>query len=93
MKHRELTGRVPLAKTLSMQGTGNAGRRAGRGRSKWFGMAAAMVVAGTMLSGCVSVNAPDKPIVIELNINIKQDVVYHLTQDVTETVQKNKDIF
>jgi hypothetical protein len=93
MNYRELTGRVPLARTLQMQGTDDQGRCSGQGRPKWFGRAAAMVVAGSMLSGCVSVNAPDKPIVIELNINIKQDVVYHLTQDVTETVQKNKDIF
>lgn len=55
---------------------------------------AAMVVAGSMLTGgCITVKAPDKPIVIELNINIKQEVVYRLAGDASQTIDKNKDIF
>ena len=46
-----------------------------------------------MLSGCVSVNAPDKPIVIELNINIKQEVVYRLAPDAAETAKRNAKVF
>jgi hypothetical protein len=38
-------------------------------------------VMTALLSGCISVKAPDKPIVIELNINIKQEVVYKLAAD------------
>jgi hypothetical protein len=45
------------------------------------------------LGGCVSVNAPDKPIVIELNINIKQEVIYRLAADAGNTIEQNKDIF
>ena len=45
------------------------------------------------LAGCISVNAPDKPIVIELNINIKQEVVYRLSGDAAKTIDSNKDIF
>lgn len=45
------------------------------------------------LSGCISVNAPDKPIVIELNMNITMDVVYKLSGDATKTVDTNKEIF
>ena len=45
------------------------------------------------VSGCVSVNAPDKPIVIELNINIKQEVVYRLAADAARTIEENPDIF
>lgn len=53
-----------------------------------------MLVAGmAMLSGCVSVNAPDKPIVIELNINIKQEVIYRLAEDANKTIESNADIF
>lgn len=53
-----------------------------------------MVVAGALaLGGCISVTAPDKPIVIELNINIKQEVVYRLAADAGNTVEKNGDIF
>ena len=46
---------------------------------------AVLPVAGAMMvAGCVSVKAPDKPIVIELNINIKQEVVYKLDKGVTD---------
>ncbi len=52
------------------------------------------VVAGSMLTGgCITVKAPDKPIVIELNINIKQEVVYRLAGDASQTIDNNKDIF
>jgi hypothetical protein len=55
---------------------------------------AAVVVAGSMLTaGCITVKAPDKPIVIELNINIKQEVVYRLAGDASQTIDNNKDIF
>ena len=45
------------------------------------------------LAGCISVNAPDKPIVIELNINIKQEVVYRLADDAAKTIENNAGIF
>lgn len=55
---------------------------------------AAVLVAGSMLTaGCITVKAPDKPIVIELNINIKQEVVYRLAGDASQTIDSNKDIF
>ena len=43
--------------------------------------------------GCVTVEAPDKPIVIELNVNIRQEVIYRLAADAENTVEENKDIF
>jgi hypothetical protein len=53
-----------------------------------------LLAAGALaLGGCISVKAPDKPIVIELNINIKQEVVYRLAGDASQTIDKNKDIF
>lgn len=65
------------------------------GQSGWRARAAsAVLVAGALaLSGCVSVTAPDKPIVIELNINIKQEVIYRLAADAANTVESNPDIF
>ncbi len=51
------------------------------------------VVWATALAGCISVNTPDKPIVIELNINIKQEVIYRLAADAGKTIDTNKDIF
>lgn len=44
-------------------------------------------------SGCVQVSAPDKPIEINLNINIRQEVVVRLQQDVRELIQKNPGVF
>jgi len=70
------------------------------GTSKWLKrlrLAAPKVlglVAGSMLTGgCITVKAPDKPIVIELNINIKQEVVYRLAGDAIQTIEHNKEVF
>lgn len=57
-------------------------------------LTAAMAVLGAaMAAGCVSVNAPSEPIVIELNINIKQEVIYRLAADAGNTIEQNADIF
>jgi hypothetical protein len=53
-----------------------------------------MVVLGSALAaGCISVNAPNEPIVIELNINIKQEVIYRLAGDVQQNIDENPEIF
>jgi YnbE-like lipoprotein len=89
MMHQELTGCASLATVPAMTGYHKGTRRSG-----WRGYAAAVLVGGVMaLSGCVSVAAPDKPIVIELNINIKQEVIYKLAADAGNTIQENGDIF
>ena len=49
--------------------------------------------AMTGLSACVQVTAPDKPIVINLNINIKQEVVYRLDGDAKDLINEEADIF
>ncbi|NBC35899.1 YnbE family lipoprotein [Novosphingobium sp. FSY-8] len=51
------------------------------------------MVGATMAGGCISVQAPEKPIVIELNINIKQEVAYKLSSDATKTIETNRDVF
>jgi hypothetical protein len=57
-------------------------------------MAAVMVMAGLVpLAGCITLEAPDEPIVIELNINITQEVVYRLAQDAGNTIDENASIF
>ncbi len=45
------------------------------------------------LGGCVTVNAPDKPIVINLNISITQEVVYRLDGEAKSLIQNNPGIF
>lgn len=52
----------------------------------------AALLAGA-LGGCVTVKAPDKPIVIELNVNIRQEVIYRLAADAKNTIEENEDIF
>lgn len=61
-------------------------------RRAW-GSAGVLVAGAMMAAGCVSVSAPDKPIVIELNINIKQEVVYRLAADAESTIEENAGIF
>ena len=55
---------------------------------------AGIVMAGAgALGGCINVAAPNEPIVIELNINIRQEVIYRLAEDAANTVDANEDIF
>ena len=51
------------------------------------------VLGSATAAGCISVNAPDKPIVIELNINIKQEVIYRLAPGAQNTIEENSSIF
>ena len=51
------------------------------------------ISAVAMLSGCITLEAPDEPIVIELNINITQEVIYRLAEDAGNTIDENADIF
>jgi hypothetical protein len=46
-----------------------------------------------MTGGCVNVTAPDKPIVINLNISITQEVVYRLDNKAKTLIQDNPGIF
>lgn len=74
---------------------GMAGRQLGPYwmRNGQLRLAAVLILGPMMAGGCITVKAPDKPIVIELNINIKQEVVYRLAGDASQTIDKNKDIF
>ena len=85
-----LTKSRPLARSLLMQQTVN---RAGRSNRWMPGAAAVLLTSAMALSGCISVSAPDKPIVIELNINIKQEVIYRLAADAVNTIDDNPAIF
>ena len=53
----------------------------------------AVLLALGLTGGCVSVTAPDKPIVINLNINITQQVVYRLDGQAKALIQQNPGIF
>ena len=65
-----------------------------RMRGERRAIAGAMVVLGSALAGgCISVSAPNEPIVIELNINISQEVIYKLAGDVQQNIEENQEIF
>ena len=52
-----------------------------------------LLAGGVMLTGCISVKAPDKPIEINLNINVKQEVVVSLKQDAADLITNNPELF
>ena len=57
------------------------------------GRTLAIFCAAAGLSACVQVDTPDKPIEINLNINIKQEIVYKLDGDAKKLIEQNGDIF
>ena len=59
-------------------------------------VAVAGVIAALALAACqptVKVEAPDKPIVINLNVKIEQEVRVKIDRDVEELLKSNPDIF
>ncbi len=49
--------------------------------------------APVLLAGCVQIQAPDKPIEINLNVNIKQEVVLSLKKDAEALITSNPELF
>jgi len=94
MTVHELTARPVLARSLPMHGLGTQGFGNRAVRSGRRALRAGLMAMGLVtLSGCISVSAPDKPIVIELNINIKQEVIYRLAAEAANTIEANPEIF
>lgn len=54
-------------------------------------MAAAAI--SVPLAGCISVKAPEKPIEINLNVNIQQEVLVRLQRDVEQLINQNPGAF
>ncbi len=51
-----------------------------------------LLTIGT-LAACIQVRAPDKPIEINLNVKIQQEVVVRLQQDAKDLIQNNPELF
>ena len=51
------------------------------------------VCANGLLGACVNVTAPDKPIEINLNVNVKQEVVVRLQKDAEDFIANNPELF
>ena len=86
MTFTKLTGIRAAATSLGLK---NKPSGAGRMMAK----AGMLVLGAAMLGGCINVSAPEEPIVIELNINIRQEVIYRLAEDAANTIEENADIF
>ena len=54
---------------------------------------AAAALLALPLAGCITVKAPDKPIEINLNVDIKQEVLVRLQQDVQRAIDQNPQAF
>jgi len=54
---------------------------------------AAGIALAVPLASCITVKAPDKPIDVNLNVDIKQEVLVRLQQDVQQMIQKNPQAF
>jgi YnbE-like lipoprotein len=63
-----------------------------QGAMGWLKMLLAAPVV-FLSAGCVQVSAPEKPIEINLNINIRQEVVVRLQQDVKNLIENNPGVF
>lgn len=62
----------------------------------WIGrtvrVGSGLLLAG-MAGGCIQVRAPEKPIEINLNVKIQQEVVVRLQQDAKDLIQNNPELF
>ena len=58
-----------------------------------FIRAAAIGLCALPLSSCISVKTPEKPIEINLNVTIRQEVLVRLQRDVEQLIQQNPQAF
>ena len=47
----------------------------------------------TALAGCISVKTPEKPIEINLNVAIRQEVLVRMQRDVDQLINQNPEAF
>jgi YnbE-like lipoprotein len=52
-----------------------------------------VIIMAAACTPTVQVQAPDKPIEINLNVKIEQHVKVSIEKDVSQAIKKNKDIF
>ena len=76
----------------SKKGAGSMNESLGRQIASVGGIA---LLAGASLNACatVKVEAPDKPIEINLNVKIDQEVRVKLDKDIEDLIENNPDIF
>lgn len=57
------------------------------------GRSACLFFLAAALPGCIQVKAPDKPIEINLNVKVQQEVIVRLQKDAEELIQNNPELF
>ncbi len=62
-------------------------------RTKTRGSAIAVALLSVPLSSCITVRPPDKPIEINLNVDISQEVLVRMQQDVQQLINQNPEAF
>lgn len=89
MTYRNLTPVIGDATHVRILGQGQKMERF-NAKSGWMTLG---LIGAMGLGGCINVAAPDEPIVIELNVNIRAEVLYRLAEDASNTIDENADIF
>lgn len=56
-------------------------------------IAASALILLPLTASCVTVRPPDKPIEINLNVKIEQEVLVRLQRDVDQLIRSNPDVF
>ena len=69
------------------------GRDASRHRMARMVQALLAAAAASSLAGCVQVSAPERPIEINLNITIRQEVVVRLQDDARQLIERERGVF
>lgn len=52
-----------------------------------------LLILSVGLPGCIQVKAPDRPIEINLNVKVQQEVIVRLQKDAEELIQNNPELF
>lgn len=60
---------------------------------KGMGAISALCCLCAMTAGCITVRAPEKPIEINLNVKVQQEVIVRLQQDAKTLIQNNPELF
>ncbi|WP_337660959.1 YnbE family lipoprotein [Erythrobacter sp. Alg231-14] len=90
MREMKLT---PLRAAATWYETHKEGRTMDTNWAKAGPMMVAAFMGTSAISGCINVAAPEEPIVIQLDINIRAEVLYRLAEDASNTIDENADIF
>ena len=65
-------------------------------RRRRIGAGLALALGAALLAACtpaVQIRAPDKPIVINLNVKIEQEIRVKVEKAIDDLLSKNKDLF